>query len=117
MAQLQNLTPFKQLIDDVKEKLNYYDVNLRNELFEKEPNEDNVQAYKRGESIFDKCQQDIRNLTEIIEQQEQMNNFFEKCKENKIKLIEQKNELINKLLRIKKDSVSRDNYLNSLKFK
>ena len=103
MTQLIILTQFKQLIDDVKEKLNYYNNNLRNELFDKEPNESNEQAYKRGETIFDQCEEDIRNLTEIIEQQEQMNNFFEKCKENKTKLIDQKNELINKLLRMKKE--------------
>ena len=53
MTQLTILTPFKQIIDDVKEKLNYYNVNLRNELFEIEPNEDNEEAYKRGEIIFD----------------------------------------------------------------
>ena len=103
MTQLTILTPFKQLIDYVKERLNNYNDNLRNELFEKEPNEDNEEAYKRGEIIFDKCQQDIQNLTEIIEQQKEMNNFFEKCKENKTKLIDKKNELINKLLRMKKE--------------
>ena len=86
MTQLTILTPFKQLIDDVKERLNNYNENLRNELFEKEPNEDNEQAYKRGESIFDQCEDDIRNLTEIIEQQKEMNNFFKKCRENKQKL-------------------------------
>ena len=91
MTQLQNLTPFEQLIDDVKERLNNYNDNLRNELFEKEPNEDNEQAYKRGESIFDQCEDDIRNLTEIIEQQKEMNNFFKKCRQNKQKLIKQKN--------------------------
>ena len=67
MTQLTILTQFKQIIDDVKQKLENYDDNLRNELFEKEPNEDNEKAYKRGETIFDKCQQDIQNLTEISE--------------------------------------------------
>ena len=32
MTQLIILTQFKQLIDDVKEKLNYYNNNLRNEF-------------------------------------------------------------------------------------
>ena len=78
MTQLQILTQFKELFDDVQECLLNYNQNLRNELFEIEPNENNQQVYRRGETIFDKCEEDIRNLTEIIEQQTQMNNLFEK---------------------------------------
>ena len=59
MTQLTILTPFKQLIDYVKERLNNYNDNLRNELFEKEPNEDNEEAYKRGETIFDKIMESV----------------------------------------------------------
>ena len=114
MAQLQILTQFVQLFDDVKNSLNNYNENLQNELFEKEPNESNEKAYRRGETIFDQCENDLRNLNEIVDQQDEINNFFEKCKQNKIKLIEQKNELINKLLRIKKNDkkVSKEEYLN-----
>ena len=118
MAQLQILTQFKQLFDDVKESLNNYNENLRNELFEIEPNESNDQAYQRGEVIFDRCEDDLRNLNEIIEQQEEINKFFEKCKQNKIQLIDRKNEIINKLLRIKKNdkNVSKEEYLNLREF-
>ena len=39
---------------------------MKNELFETEPNEDNQEAYRRGETIFDRSEKDIENLTEII---------------------------------------------------
>ena len=66
MTELKSLKQFNQVFNDVKNSLNNYNDNLRNELFEKEPNEDNEQAYKRGETIFDQCEEDIRNLTEIV---------------------------------------------------
>ena len=43
MTQLQILTQFSQLFDEVQESLQNYNENLRNELFEIEPNEDNHQ--------------------------------------------------------------------------
>ena len=100
MTQLQILTQFKQLFINTKNSLDHYNDNLRNELFEIEPNENYQHAYQRGETIFDQCEDDIRNLTEIIEQQKEMNNFFKKCRQNKQKLIEQKNELINKFFTV-----------------
>ena len=62
MTQLQILTQFKQLFHDVQNSLDNYNDNLRNELFEIEPNESSDQTYQRGEAIFDKNQDDIRNL-------------------------------------------------------
>ena len=112
MAQLEILTQFKQLFENVKQSLNNYNDNLRNELFEKEPNESNDQAYQRGETIFDKCEDDLKNLNEILEQENNIIQFFEKCKQNKNKLLEQKNEIINKLLRLKKKNSSKEEYLN-----
>ena len=118
MTQLQDLKQFTQLFNDVKISLTYYNENLKNELFEVEPNEDNEKAYKRGETIFDQCEEDIKNLNELINKQNEINDFFELCKKNKSKLIDKKNELINKLLRIKKNdkNVSKDEYLNCRHF-
>ena len=116
MAKLQILTQFKQLFENVKLALNNYNDNLRNELFEIEPNENDEKAYQRGETIFDRCEDDLKNLTEIIQQQEEIDEFFEHCKQNKAKLLEHKNELINKLLRIKKNNVSKEEYLNIREF-
>ena len=112
MTQLHLLTQFNELFDNIKKLLNIYNYNLRNELFEKEPNETNEQAYRRGETIFDRCYDDLENLTTIIEQESNIVEFFEICKQNKSKLIDKKNEIINKLLRIKKNDVSREEYLN-----
>ena len=98
MAKLEILTQFKQSFIKVNQSLNNYNNNLRNELFEAEPNESNDKAYRRGETIFDQCEKDIENLTEIIYQQEDINKFFEKCKENKIKLIAKKNEIIAEII-------------------
>ena len=53
MAKLQILTQFKQLFEKVKQSLDNYNDNLRNELFEIEPKESNEKAYRRGETIFD----------------------------------------------------------------
>ena len=116
MAKLEILIQFKTLFDDVKQSLDNYNDNLKNELFEEEPNESHEKAYQRGESIFDKCEDDLKNLNEIIEQENNLILFFEKCKENKNKLIEQKNEIINKLLRIKKNSVNKEEYLSIREF-
>ena len=46
-----------------------------------EPNENNDHAYQRGETIFDRCEDDLKNLTDILNQQEQINTFFEICKQ------------------------------------
>ena len=118
MTQLQILTQFNQLFNEVRNSLNNYNENLRNELFEIEPNEDYDQSYRKGEIIFDQYEDDIRNLNEIIIKQNEINKFFKKCRDNKQKLIKQKNEIINKLLRIKQNdiNITRDEYLNIREF-
>ena len=90
MTKLQILTQFNELFDNIKKLLNIYNYNLRNELFEIEPNETNEQAYRRGETIFDRCYEDLENLTTIIEQEQNIIDFFEICKQNKSKLIDKK---------------------------
>ena len=112
MAELQILTQFKNLFDDVQECLLNYNQNLKNELFEIEPNEDHNKAYKRGETIYDRCEDDIKNISEILEKKNQVLEFFETCQQNKTKLIKQKNLIIDKLLRIKKNNSSKEEYLD-----
>ena len=41
MTELHKLHQFSQLFDEVKLSLKKYNTNLKNELFEKEPNEEN----------------------------------------------------------------------------
>ena len=75
--------PLCILLMDVNYSLDNYNENLRNELFEVEPNENYDKAYRRGETIFDKCEDDLKNITEILEKETEINEFFTKCKENK----------------------------------
>ena len=113
MTKLEILSQFKTLFEDVQECLLNYNQNLKNELFEVEPNETNEKAYKRGESIYDRCEYDLKNIREIIEKKEQIDTFFRICQENEKKLIEQKNLMITKLVRIKKNTCkSKEEWLN-----
>ena len=114
MAELQILKEFTELFDNVKTSLHHYNKNLRNESFIIDSNENNEKAYKRGEGIFDQFDENLRNLNLVISKQEEINQFFLKCKENRQKIIIEKNEIINKLLRLKKNNpkVSKEEYLN-----
>ena len=66
MAELQILTQFKNLFDEIKQCLKTYNLNLKNELFVIEPNETNDKAYERGESIFDNCENDLKNIIQEL---------------------------------------------------
>ena len=113
MTDLVVLTQFNRLLKEVKYSLNKYNDNLRNELFEIEPNESYEKAYQRGETIFDKCEDDLKNLDELLEKKNQVIEFFETCQENKVNLIKQKNSIIDKLVRIKKNTCqSKEEWLN-----
>ena len=89
MTQLQILTQFKELFNDVQECLLNYNQNLKNELFEVEPNEDQNNAYKRGETIFDRIQETImrNDLIERLIRHTQENPSF--LLENKKGLLQQ----------------------------
>ena len=93
MTQLQILTKFTSLFNDVKQSLENYNEHLRNELFGREPDETNEEAYQRGETIFDRCEDDLRNLKDVLERENEIILFFEKCKENQQKLFSKKNEI------------------------
>ena len=112
MAELQILTNFKSHINEVQSLLEKYQTNLRNEIFETNEDETDEHAYKRGEGIFDQIDENVRNINKIIHKEQDILTFFSLCKSNKEKLIDYKNELINKLLRIKKNCSRTDEWLN-----
>ena len=114
MAELNILNHFTELFDIIKRSLNYYNDNLRNDKFVIEPNENKDKAYKRGETLFDQFDENLSNLNQIINKENEMNKFFEKCKQNKQILIEYKNELINKILQLQKNNpkISKDEWRN-----
>ena len=114
MSQIQNLLQFTEILQNIKLSLDYYNNNFENEYFQPRKRESSEESFQRGEILFNQCDENLKNITKIIEQEEQINNFFTICKHNKQKLIEQKNDLINQLLRIKKndENISKEEYLN-----
>ena len=66
MAKLEILTQFNKLFNKVKESLDNYNDNLRNELFEIQPNEENKKAYQRGETIFDQFDESLNCINLIL---------------------------------------------------
>ena len=113
MTELIILKQFTELFENVKSALENYNKHLHNDYFNEKDYEDNDIAYKRGETIFDQFDENLINLNFLIAKETEINEFFEKCKENKQKIINQKNEIINKLLRIKKNdkTVSKEEFL------
>ena len=90
MADLEILTQYQDILEEVNISLKGYNENLKNDLFEIEPNESHDEAYRRGETIYNQVDGNITNLNEILDQENEVIEFFKKCKENKQKLIEQK---------------------------
>ena len=111
MAKLQILTQFGQLFTEVNQTLDFYNENLKNNLFQKDEKESNEKAYKRGEGIFDQFDENLNNINLILHLENEIIEFFNKCKENKQKLISHKNELITQLLKIKKECTTKEDYL------
>ena len=52
--QLTTLKQFSDLFDCVKESINNYEENLKNNTFYVDENESMEKAYKRGETLYDK---------------------------------------------------------------
>ena len=83
MTELKILTRFSKLFTEVKQTIDYYNQNLRNDIFMKEENETNDKAYKRGEGIFDQFDENVNNIDLILERESEIIEFFNTCKENK----------------------------------
>ena len=114
MAELKQLKQFTELFENVKRSIDYYSENLKNDIFTEDKTETKDDAYKRGETLFDQFDENLINLNVVIQKENEISDFFNKCKENKTKIIEQKNILINKLLNIKKNTpnITKQDYLN-----
>ena len=114
MTELNQLKNYSREITEIKQRLDYYNNNLFNNIFDEceYENEHNYKAYKRGETIYDKFDENLNNLNLILEKEQNIIEFFNKCRENKQRIIDHQNELINKLLKIKKNdkNVSKEEY-------
>ena len=112
MTVLNPLLTFNQIFDDIRKSLTHYNTNLKNTLFEIDDYQTSEEAYKQGETIYDEIEENIINLSTILINENQLLEFITKCKENKQKLIDYKNDLINQLVRLKKkNSKSREEWL------
>ena len=79
MTQLEILTQYQDILEEVNVSLKGYNEKLKNELFEIEVDESLDDAYLRGETIYDQVDGNISNLNEILEQENEVINFFNKC--------------------------------------
>ena len=87
MTHLENLTHFSDLLSTVKQLVDTYNYNLRNELFEIEDGENYEDAYQRGEAIFDCCEDNLRNLLEILNHKNELMQLFKNQKKMLIWLV------------------------------
>ena len=110
MSQLEILTEFNQLLIDIKQSFDKYNNNFVNEVFKKLSFETNEQSYERGMSMFNQLCENMNNLKEILDKQNEMNKFFKKCRQNHKIMTKQKNDLINNLSKIKKESVDEEEW-------
>ena len=75
MTELQILSLFLLLFEYLFQLLQIYNDNLYNELFEiKDGNQQ--ESIKRGERIFDRCKDDTKNISELLEKKKQIDTFF-----------------------------------------
>ena len=113
MTQLENLQPFQEQIETIQTTIINFYQTLKNNTFHQMKDETDEHAFKRGQGIVEQFQESLMNLNKMIEQEHSMNQFFETCKENKQRIMTHTNELINELLRIKKRSSTKDEYLKT----
>ena len=103
MTQLQILTNFTQLFDTIKQSLTTFSDNFHNETLPTEPSEDIATKITKGETLFTEYEEDEKNISQLLEKENEIVEFFTKCKENKEMLISRKNKLISELISLKKE--------------
>ena len=110
MTSLEILTQFSQLFVETKQALDYFNSIIENEIFKPQSNEDNQTNCHNGEKVFNKLVGNIGFLDRIIQKENEINEFFEKCKLNRKILNNQKNDLITTLSNLKKKSVDKEEW-------
>ena len=91
MTELEILSLFLLLFEYLFQSLQVYNDNLYNELFEIEEDENHQESIKRGERMFNRCKDDTKNISELLEKKKQIDKFIKTCQQNKQQLINQKN--------------------------
>ena len=113
MAQLINIQEYQIEIAQIATTIGNFYQTFKNETFHQKEGETDERAFKRGQGILDRFEENILNLDNILEKEKSILEFFEICKENKQRLMTHTNELINQLLRIKKRKATKDDYLKT----
>ena len=94
----------------VNDMVDLYSMTMIDELFQQDPNETDESALKRAEHIYDSYESTLLNLIDIISHKSEIETFFEKCIENKQRLIKMKNNLISDILKLKKRMLPEEDY-------
>ena len=113
MADLHILTDYNEIFQSLEQALTNYNENLFNDLFMVIGDEFTEENLKRGEKVYDQIDANVNNLQKILLKQQEIDELFRKCKENKQRCEDYKNDIINRILRIKKRISSRNDYLNA----
>ena len=111
MAEIINIQEFAKEFETIKNLIDYFHDNLYNNLFDERPNESNQKRYKRGETVFDNVDENMKNIDIIIEKEERILEFFKICKENREKINLYRNSLISELMEIQKKISKREDYV------
>ena len=113
MTQLIDIRKYQEEINGIKIVIDNFYQTFKNDTFRQLKDETDERAFKRGQGILDRFEENILNLDNILEKEKSILEFFEICKENKQRLMTHTNELINQLLRIKKRKATKDDYLKT----
>ena len=91
-----------KIFTDILNLLNTYNENFINPTFDERENESWERTYKRWEGIYDYYDKKFFVLESIINKESEIMKFFEMCKENKQSIKIYINEIVDKILQIKK---------------
>ena len=110
--ELQDIGNYKETFQNIIESIQFFEDNIKNTIFEKDDDESYEEAFKRGESLFDKLDEMIHNLDDVMHYKDNIVEFLKRCEENMRVMNISKNELINKILRFKKEFATKEEYLS-----
>ena len=70
MTQLENLQPFQEYVEIIKETIIHFYQTVKNTTFYQQQNEIDEHAFKRGQGIVEQFQESLMNLNKMIEQEQ-----------------------------------------------
>ena len=98
---MNELRGYKQLMEEIKNNIKEYEENTKHN-----------EVYEPNESAIENIKKEINSLESIIMKKVEIDEFFQRCNENMRMKKEKMNEVINKILKKKKQEGNREDYLN-----